>query len=139
MECLLTNSKYSSSFLKRGSKVSLIISLSSIFLSLSTNSIKVVFFRFSDNIAAPIATYNCEFLGVIYSPSFRFKVSINLFVSPSRKCNGPPKKATFPLMGFPQASPLIVWFTTAWKIDAAISSFFFYQPLISLGISNFQT
>ena len=63
---------------------------------------------FSANSAAPIATYNSEFLGIIYSPSFKFKVSINLLVNPSRKCNGPPKKATFPRIGFPHASPLIV-------------------------------
>ena len=28
-----------------------------------------------------------------------------------------------PRMGFPHASPLMVWFTTAWKMDAARSSF----------------
>ena len=44
------------------------------------------------------------------------------FLSSGRKCKGPPKKATFPRMGLPQARPLMVWFTTAWKIEAARSS-----------------
>ena len=43
---------------------------------------------------------------------------------PDKKYKGPPKNATFPLIGLPQASPLIVWLTTAWKIEAAISSVF---------------
>ena len=32
------------------------------------------------------------------------------------------KMATFPRIGLPQARPLMVWFTTAWKIEAARSS-----------------
>ena len=32
---------------------------------------------------------------------------------------GPPKNATLPLIGLPQARPEIVWFTTAWNIEAA--------------------
>ena len=47
---------------------------------------------------------------------------INRSLRPSKKWRGPPKNVTFPLIGLPQASPLIVWFTTAWNIDAAISS-----------------
>lgn len=34
-----------------------------------------------------------------------------------------PKNATFPLIGLPHARPDIVWLTTAWNIDAEISSF----------------
>ena len=107
-ECLFENSKYSSSSLNSGNKLFCVISLQLTLSKLSINSSKVIVSLFSDNTAAPIATYNSEFLGIIYSPSFKFKVSINLFVSPSRKCNGPPKKATFPRIGFPQANPLIV-------------------------------
>ena len=47
---------------------------------------------------------------------------VNLFLSSERKWRGPPKNATCPLIGFPQASPLIVWFTTAWNMEAAKSS-----------------
>ncbi len=122
-ECLFINSKYSLSSLNKGSKTSCNSSLQSILFKFSIKFSNVTILSFSDNNAAPIATYNSEFLGIIYSPSFKFKVSINLFVKPSRKCSGPPKKATLPRIGFPQASPLIVWFTTAWKIDAAISLF----------------
>ncbi len=59
-------------------------------------------------IAAPIATNNSEFLGNITSLSFNFSVFINLFRSSDKKLNGPPKNATSPFIGLPQASPLIV-------------------------------
>ena len=39
-----------------------------------------------------------------------------------KKWSGPPKNATWPRIGLPQARPLIVWFTTAWKIEAERSS-----------------
>ena len=69
--------------------------------------------------AAPIATKYLEFSGKITSSGFRSRVSINLFRSSDMYVSGPPKKATFPLILCPQASPLIVWFTTAWNIEAA--------------------
>ena len=42
--------------------------------------------------------------------------------SPGRKWRGPPRNATVPRMGLPQASPEMVWFTTAWRMLAAMSS-----------------
>ncbi len=39
-----------------------------------------------------------------------------------RKCRGPPRKATCPRIGLPQARPEMVWMTTAWKIETARSS-----------------
>ena len=38
-----------------------------------------------------------------------------------QEVEGPPKKATQPRMGLPQARPEMVWFTTAWKMEAARS------------------
>ena len=73
--------------------------------------------------AAPVATKRWASSGTIISSSFKFRVLINLFLSSERYVRGPPKNATLPLIGLPQASPEIVWLTTAWKIDAAISSF----------------
>ena len=40
------------------------------------------------------------------------------FRSSERKCRGPPRKATCPRIGLPQARPLMVWLTTAWKMEA---------------------
>ena len=39
--------------------------------------------------------------------------------SSDKYVSGPPKKATLPVILCPQASPLIVWLTTAWKMEAA--------------------
>ena len=39
------------------------------------------------------------------------------------KKSGPPRKAMFPVILRPEANPAIVWLTTAWKIEAAMSSF----------------
>ena len=36
--------------------------------------------------------------------------------------SGPPRKATWPRIGLPQARPLMVWLTTAWKMEAERSS-----------------
>ena len=66
----------------------------------------------------------------------RFKVRIKAFRSSGKKCSGPPRNATFPRIGLPQARPLMGWFTTAWKIEAARSSRV-APSLISGWISDF--
>ena len=48
---------------------------------------------------------------------------INLDFKADKYVSGPPKNKTLPLIGLPQARPLIVWLTTACIIDKAISSF----------------
>ena len=70
---------------------------------------------------APFATSKCAFSGTIISSFVKFRVCMNLFLNSDRYVSGPPKNATWPFMGCPQANPEIVWFTTAWNIDAAIS------------------
>ena len=47
---------------------------------------------------------------------------MNAAFNSDKKCRGPPKNATCPRIGFPQARPLIVWLTTAWKMEADKSS-----------------
>ncbi len=44
------------------------------------------------------------------------------FLIQVKKCNGPPKKATLPFIGLPHARLDMVWFTTDWKTETAISS-----------------
>ena len=72
---------------------------------------------------APLATNKCASSGTIVCSGVKCNVSTNLFLNSGKYVNGPPKNATFPLIGLPQANPDIVWFTTACKIDTAISSF----------------
>ena len=90
--------------------------------SLSTSSSRVMGSDLAESMAAPIATKNLESAGKIISSPVSPRVSINLFLSSERKESGPPRKATLPLIGWPHASPLMVWFTTAWNMDAARSS-----------------
>ena len=63
---------------------------------------------FSAEKAAPAATKSWLSSGTIISSSLSFSVTINLWRSWSKKWSGPPKKATFPRIGFPQARPEIV-------------------------------
>ena len=72
--------------------------------------------------AEPIAAKRCEFSGVIVCSASRLSVRIKAAFNSDRKCSGPPRKATCPRIGLPHASPLIVWFTTAWNIEADKSS-----------------
>ena len=72
--------------------------------------------------AAPIATNSCAFSGVLKDFALSFKVSSNWRLSWGKKCKGPPRNTILPFIGLPCARPLIVWVTTAWRIDAAISS-----------------
>ena len=74
-----------------------------------------------DERAAPAAANRCESLGEMAVSSLRFSVRIKAALSSERNVRGPPKNTTFPLMGLPQARPLMVWFTTAWKMEAAKS------------------
>ena len=62
----------------------------------------------SESKAAPVATKRWASSGIIISPSFSSRVSINLFLNSERYVSGPPKNATFPLIGLPQARPEIV-------------------------------
>ena len=93
------------------------------FSILFDNSLFVIGVSSRESRAAPVATKRWASFGIIISSSFNFRVSINLFLNSERYVRGPPKNATFPFIGLPHASPEIVWFTTAWNIDAAISSF----------------
>ena len=72
--------------------------------------------------AAPTAANRWEWSGAMMASPFKFRVRIKASRSSERKWSGPPRKATLPRMGFPQARPLMVWFTTAWKMEAARSS-----------------
>ncbi len=74
-------------------------------------------------IAEPMAANRWEFSGAMISSSVSFSVRMNALRSSGRKWSGPPKKATFPRMGLPQARPEMVWLTTAWKMEAERSSF----------------
>ena len=74
--------------------------------------------------AVPYAANKWECSGKSAVSSVKCSVSIKRCRNSERKCKGPPKNATCPLIGLPQASPAMVWLTTAWNIDAAKSSFF---------------
>ena len=63
--------------------------------------------------AAPMAANRWECSGAMMCSGVRCRVRMKAFLSSGRKWSGPPKKATFPRMGLPQARPLMVWFTTA--------------------------
>ncbi len=91
--------------------------------SFSLRALKLMGFVFFEARAAPVATKSWEFSGKTTWSSLSPSVSMNLFLSSERKYKGPPRKATFPLIGLPQARPLMVWFTTDWNTDAAMSSF----------------
>ena len=75
------------------------------------------------SMAAPVAAKRWEFSGSMVVSSVSFSVRMNAALSWGRKCSGPPKNATWPRMGLPQARPEMVWLTTAWKIEAARSAF----------------
>ena len=80
-------------------------------------------FTFSEWLRAePIAANKWECSGATICSSSNFKVRINAFFNSGKKWSGPPRKATVPRIGLPQARPEIVWLTTAWKIEAAKSS-----------------
>ena len=80
-------------------------------------------FTFSEWLRAePIAANKWECSGATICSSSNFKVLINAFFNSGKKWSGPPRKATVPRIGLPQARPEIVWLTTAWKIEAAKSS-----------------
>ena len=53
------------------------------------------------------------------SSSLSSRVLMKAALSWSRKWRGPPRNATFPRIGLPQARPDMVWFTTAWNMEAA--------------------
>ena len=72
-------------------------------LTLLKSSTKEIGFESKLESAAPSATKICEFSGEIISSSLKSKVSTNLSFYIGKKCRGPPKKATFPLIGLPQA------------------------------------
>ncbi len=63
--------------------------------------------------AEPIAANRWESAVSMMCSSSSFKVRMNAALSSERKWSGPPRNATWPRIGFPQASPLIVWLTTA--------------------------
>ena len=115
--------RYSSSSAKRGSMV------------LDDPRSTSVFFRTSESprsrssgqscmaeTAAPMATYSSPCSGMIISSSAMDRVSWKRSRRAGMKVRGPPRKATFPRIGRPQARPEIVWLTTDWKTEAAISS-----------------
>ena len=115
--------RYSSSSAKRGSMV------------LDDPRSTSVFFRTSESqcsrssgrscmaeTAAPMATYSSPCSGMIISSSAMDRVFWKRSRRAGMKVRGPPRKATFPRIGRPQARPEIVWLTTDWKTEAAISS-----------------
>ncbi len=122
-ECLPKNCLYSSLLLKSGS--SLVTSKSiSIFLESFSHRLPREERTFlSGFMAAPDAAKRCECSGAIIWLSVSLSVRIKACRSSVRKCSGPPRNATLPRIGLPHARPLIVWFTTAWNIDADRSSF----------------
>ena len=81
--------------------------------TLSIIDLKETSLLFLETSAAPIATKSCGCSGKIISLGVNDNVSINLLRSSDKKNNGPPKNATLPEIVLPQASPPIVWSTTA--------------------------
>ena len=57
---------------------------------------------------APFATNKCASSGTMVCSGVKCSVSTNLFLNSGKYVSGPPKNATFPLIGLPQAKPLIV-------------------------------
>ena len=64
--------------------------------------------------------WECSVLMICSSSNFKVRIKASL--SSDKKNKGPPRKATCPRIGLPQARPEIVWLTTAWKIEAERSS-----------------
>ena len=123
LACLSLNSLSSSSSRKSGLMYFVsVISSGDALSSLSIRESSSAASDFSARYAAPMATKNFAFSGNMTFSSFRERVSMNLFLSSERYSRGPPRNATLPLIGCPQARPDIIWFTTAWNIDAAISA-----------------
>ena len=120
LSCRCLNSLYSSSSLNSGSSL-----LAPAAESVSTSLIfsrrlpKVTGSQLSAMNPAPMATKYLAFSGKMTSSGLSSSVSMNLCLSWDMYVRGPPRKATWPFILCPQARPLIVWFTTAWKIDAA--------------------
>ena len=78
------------------------------FSNLSINSSKTKEHVFSDTSAAPIAANKWELSGSTTISGDSFNVLTNAFFSSDKKCNGPPRNATRPLIGFPHAIPDMV-------------------------------
>ena len=121
--CLSLKDLYSFSSLNNGSIGFVVLSCDIFKLCIfSSNSLFEKGVSLRESRAAPLATKRWASSGIIISLLVKFNVWINLFLNSDKYVKGPPRNATFPLIGLPQARPLIVWFTTAWKIDAAMSS-----------------
>ena len=73
--------------------------------------------------AAPMAAKQSPSAGKMAWSESSFKVSTNRSRRPMRKCSGPPRKTIFPFSSRPWVRPATVWSTTAWKMEAATSSF----------------
>ena len=124
LSCLALNSSYSAFVVNSGFKGCEVVSWDCL-------NTCILLFNFSTLIGvislaskhAPLATNKCASPGTIVCSGVKCNVSTNLFLNSGKYVSGPPKNATFPLIGLPQANPEIVWFTTACKIDTAISSF----------------
>ena len=103
------NSSCSCLFLNRGSKPSVLDKFTpSIFFVLFIKSDKLISGSSFANIEAPIAIYNCASFGNTIFSSLKLSTFLNAVLSSDKKYRGPPKKATFPRIGLPHASPLIV-------------------------------
>ncbi len=100
-------------------------------MSISTSTFSFILFIIAlngtdsnsfDAIAAPIATNTWEFSGTIKLFSSSPKVSLKRSANSDKKCSGPPSKAMLPRIGLPHAKLDIVWLTTDWNTETAISS-----------------
>ena len=124
LSCLALNSSYSAFVVNSGFNGCDVVSCDCL-------NTCILLFNFSTLIGfmslasrhAPFATNKCASSGTMVCSGVKCSVSTNLFLNSGKYVSGPPKNATFPLIGLPHAKPDIVWFTTACKIDTAISSF----------------
>ena len=86
-------------------------------------------------IAAPLATNKCALSGTMMAcSSSSSSVSQKRLSNSERYCKGPPRNATLPRMGRPHARPEMVCVTTAWKMEAAMSSL--RAPSLSSGCTS---
>lgn len=77
---------------------------------------------FSDN-AAPKAIITSGWFGTITSSSDKFNLSLKTRIRFLLKLSGPPSNTMGGLISSPCASPPMVYFAIAWKVDNAILSF----------------
>ena len=121
--CRSRKASYSSRPVNRGGMVSTTVAVLALSSSFFSTVSKGTGAQSVAHRAAPMAAKQSPSSGkTAWSPS-SFSVSTNRWRRPIRKWRGPPRKTILPFSSRPWVRPATVWSTTAWKMEAATSSF----------------